>query len=206
LEPSEYDPPFSRRRPSEEDLAVFEEVREHFRHSARPYLSSPVSWLTWALVLPTAALLTHGLAPVAGFAGLLFLWSGAILVGGAVEAVVMFRRGAGGSPLASWALRVQGNLSLLALALSALLLWRDEARALPGLWLLLLGHSFYSLGGLSYTALRRYGATYQAGGFAALFLPDHALLIFAATTLVANLGLGLAVWRRQRRERGASAP
>jgi len=38
----------------------------------------------------------------------------------------------------------------VALALSALLVWQDLAWALPGLWLLLLGHSFYMLGGIAF--------------------------------------------------------
>jgi hypothetical protein len=195
---SEYDPLFS---PEGSDGRGDElaEVTERFRAAASPYLSSPWSWLTWGLLLPAAALATPAAAAARGFAGVLLLWSVTILAGGAVESRVMVRARAGGSPLATWALRLQGNLSLVALALSILLLWRDEAWALPGLWLLLLGHSFYGLGGLSFPALRRYGLAYQAGGVAALAAGDEALLVFALTTAVANLGLAVAVWRRRRR-------
>ena len=56
-----------------------------------------------------------------GPAGVMGLWSGAILAGGAVEIGSYWRRRAAGStPLAAWTLRAQGNLSLVAVALSAL--------------------------------------------------------------------------------------
>lgn len=194
---SEYDPFFS--SPQDGDSEVLEEVRERFQAAARPFLRSPWSWLAWGLVLPAAALATPAVATARGPAGVLFLWSGAILAGGAVESRSLVRGRAGGSPLAAWALRVQGNLSLVALALSILLLLRDEAWALPGLWLLLLGHSFYGLGGLSFPALRRYGLVYQLGGVGALAAGPRALVVFAAATALANLGLAVAVWRGRRR-------
>lgn len=194
---SEYDPLFS--SPQDGDSEVLEEVRERFREAARPFLRSPWSWLAWGLVLPAAALATPALAAARGPAGVLFLWSGAILAGGAVESRSLVRGRAGGSPLAAWALRVQGNLSLVALALSILLVLLDEAWALPGLWLLLLGHSFYGLGGLSFPALRRYGLVYQLGGVGALAAGPRALAVFGVTTALANLGLAVAVWRGRRR-------
>jgi len=108
------------------------------------------------------------------------------------------RSGPGRSPLATWALRTQGNLSLVALALSALLLWQDLAWALPGLWLLLLGHSFYVLGGLAFRPFHTYGLLYQLGGVAALWPGGAPLPVFALTTAAANLWMAYAVWRESR--------
>ncbi len=112
------------------------------------------------------------------------------------------RRAPGRSPLASWALRTQGNLSLVAVALSLLLLWQDLAWALPGVWLLLLGHSFYVLGGIAFSPFRAYGLLYQVGGVAALWPGGAPLPVFALTTAAANLWMSYAVWR-ERRERQA---
>ena len=95
-------------------------------------------------------------------------------------------------------LRVQGNLSLVAVALTALLVWQDLAWALPGVWLLLLGHSFYMLGGLSFPPFRAYGILYQLGGLAALWPGGAPLAVFAATTAVGNLWMGFSVWRAVR--------
>lgn len=203
---SEYDPLFSSRSSSGGEDEDLEAVRERFQAAGTPYLASPWTWCAWALLLPAAALATPLALAAAGFAGTLFLWSAAILVGGGIEATAMRRAGAGGSALASWAMRVQGNLSLVALVLSVLLLWRGEAWALPGLWLLLLGHSFFQLGGLSFPALKRYGLTYQLGGLVALVAASHALTAFAVTTALANGGLALAAWRRRREARGDVTP
>ncbi len=197
--PSEYDSIFASRPVPPEAAEAFEQVREHFQAAGRPYLSSPWSWCAWGVLLPAAALATPAVAGRFGFSGALMLWSAAILAAGGVEAWAMVKAGAGGSPLASWALHQQGNLSLVALALSVLLVVRDEAWALPGLWLLLLGHSFYGLGGLSFTALRRYGLAYQLGGAAALLAGSRSLAVFAAATALSNLGLAWAVWRRRGR-------
>ena len=101
----------------------------------------------------------------------------------------------GRSPLATWALRIQGNLSLVGLALSLLLLWQGAAWALPGLWLLLLGHSFYVLGGVAFRPFRAYGLLYQLGGVAALWPGGAPLPLFALTTAAANLWMSWAVWR-----------
>jgi hypothetical protein len=201
--PSEYDSLFSSRPVAPEAAEAFEQVRERFRAAGRPYLSSPWSWCAWGVLLPAAALATPAVAGRFGFPGVAILWSVAILAAGAVEARAMLEAGAGGSPLASWALHQQGNLSLVALALSVLLVVRDEAWALPGLWLLLLGHSFYGLGGLSFPALRRYGLAYQAGGAAALAAGSRSLAVFALATALSNFGLAWAVWRRRRE--GSSA-
>jgi hypothetical protein len=198
---SEYDPLFPERRRAEDDLTP---VMERFRAASGPYLRSYWSWLTWALALPAAALLT----PVAlrrwGGAGALFTWSATILVGGAVEIVAIRRvdpaaavRG-GRTPLASWALRAQGNLSLIAVVLSLALLWQDLAWMLPGLWLLLLGHSFYILGGIAFPPFRLYGLAYQLGGLAALWPGGAPLPAFALTAAAANLWMAYAVWREAR--------
>jgi hypothetical protein len=104
---------------------------------------------------------------------------------------------AGRSPLAGWALRTQGNLSLVGLALSLLLIWQDAAWALPGLWLLLLGHSFYILGGIAFPPFRAYGLLYQLGGIAALLPFGAPLPLFAVTTAAANLWMSWAVWRER---------
>jgi hypothetical protein len=192
--PSEYDPLFTPSRCGEDDL---EPVRERFRVASQPFLRSPWSWLAWAIVLPAAALATPLALRAGGFAFGLFLWSGAILLGGAVEMVGLFRSGGatGSTPLASWVLRLQGNLSLVAVALSGFLLWQDLAWALPGLWLLLLGHSFYMLGGLAFDPFRVCGLVYQLGGAAALWPELAPLPVFAATTAVGNLWMAWAIWR-----------
>ena len=135
-----------------------------------------------------------------GPAGVLFSWSVVVLVGGAVEFLAIRRAGAGGSPLASWVLRIQGNLSLVAVALSLLLLWEEAAWALPGLWLLVLGHSFYMLGGLASRPLRICGIFYQLGGLVALWPYGSPLLAFVAATAAGNLWMAVAVGRESPRD------
>jgi len=111
--------------------------------------------------------------------------------------VALFRSGGatGSTPLASWVLHIQGNLSLVAVALSVFLLWQDLAWALPGLWLLLLGHSFFMLGGLAFPPLRVCGILFQLGGVAALWPGGKPLLAFAVAALVGNLWMAVGVWR-----------
>ena len=192
--PSEYEPLFTPTRTGEDDL---EPVRERFRAASRPFLRSPWSWLAWALVLPAAALATPFALQAGGFAYRLFLWSGAILLGGAVEMVGLLRSGGatGSTPLAGWVLHLQGNLSLIAVALSVFVLWQDLAWALPGLWLLLLGHSFYMLGGLAFPPMRTCGLIFQLGGAAALWPDGRPLVAFAVATLVGNLWMAWGVWQ-----------
>jgi hypothetical protein len=193
--PSEYDPLFTPSRTGADDL---EPVRDRFRAASRPFLRSPWSWFAWAVLLPAAALGTPAALRIGGPAGVLFLWSGAILLGGAVEIVAIRRSGrdvGGSTPLAAWVLRVQGNLSLVALALSALLVWEDLAWTLPGLWLLLLGHSFYVLGGLAFDPFRVCGLVFQIGGVAALWPGGAPLVAFAVTAFLGNLWMGVGVWR-----------
>jgi hypothetical protein len=202
---SEYDPAFGPTEPlaRKRDL---EAARELFAAASRPYLSSPVPWLAWAAILPAAALATSRAARH-GYPVVLALWSAAILVGGGVEAAFLYRnrRRLGGSTLGSWAMTLQGNLSLVALALSIALVAADRARLLPGLWLLLLGHSLFTLGGLAFRPQRTAGVVYQIGGAAALLPGLPALGILAATTAVGNLWVALGVWRAGRRAGAAQA-
>jgi hypothetical protein len=123
-----------------------------------------------------------------------------ILLGGAVEIVGIRRHGSEqtGSTLAAWVLRLQGNLSFVAIALSALLVWQDLAWVLPGLWLLLLGHSFYMLGGLAFPPFRACGLLYQLGGLIALWPDGNPLLAFAAATAAGNLWMGIGILRATR--------
>lgn len=181
----------------EDDLDL---ARELFEAAASPFLRSPWSWAAWGVILPAAALATPTIAGLFGGLGVLVLWSLSILVGGGLEIAFIRRRSAGGSTsLAGWALRVQGNLSLIAVALSGWLLWMDRPLALPGVWLLLLGHSLYSLGGLAFPPLRRSGLVYQIGGCLALWPHGHALEVFALATLIANQWMAFAIWRDGRR-------
>lgn len=200
--PSEYDPWIPDRAEVEDDL---EPVRARFRHASAPFLRSPWSWLAWSLVLPAAAFATPYAAGLGGPAGVLLTWSVAILAGGAVEVGAILRAGgrAERTPLAAWVLRVQGNLSLAALALSVLLVWQDLSWALPGLWLLLLGHSLYLLGGLAFPPMRTCGVFFQAGGVAALWPGGSPLLAFAVATAAGNLWMALQVWRLRREEAAA---
>jgi hypothetical protein len=192
--PSEYEPLFEPERAGADDL---EPVRDRFRAASRPFLRSPWSWFTWAALLPAAALATPLAFRLGGASGVLFSWSGVILLGGAVEMLAIRRSGRerGSGTLAAWVLRLQGNLSLVALVLSALLVWQDLAWALPGLWLLLLGHSFYMLGGLAFAPLRTCGILYQLGGLAALWPGGAPLAVFALATAAGNLWMGIGVWR-----------
>ena len=158
--------------------------------------------MAWAIVLPSAGLATPSIAASKGPIGLLVLWSVAILAGGLIEATQIVRNRETGtaSTLSAWVLRAQGNLSLVALVLSIALIWQGAGRLLPGLWLLLLGHSLYTLGGMALAALRRGGLVYQIGGLLALWPHDMEMVIFAVTTLVANAGIAWSIWR----ERSAS--
>ena len=194
--PSEYEVLFGERAEDSDDL---EQVQKRFAAASLPYLSSPWSWSTWALLLPAAALATPWALGWRGGSGVLFLWSATILCGGAVELGTLARRGRlRSSPLAAWALRAQGNISLVAVALSVLLIWEDLARALPGLWLLLLGHSLFLLGGLAFPPFRRTGLFYQAAGALALWPRLQPLTVFAVATAIGNAYLALEVWRARR--------
>jgi hypothetical protein len=196
---SEYDPFLAPARPTFESSNL-ELARGLFGDASRPYLASPLPWLVWSMLLPAAALATAVAGGRWGWVGILLLWSFTILIGGAFElgAIRRAARETVSTPLASWAFGVQGNLSLVAVALSFFLLWNDEAWALPGLWLLLLGHSFVTLGGLAFPPLRNAGLVYQIGGVAALWPRGDPLLVLAVTTCGANLWMAMAVWRSAR--------
>lgn len=204
---SEYDPLFTSRDPEDSgdprNAGDLETVQRQFVAAARPYLRSPWSWIGWGLVLPTAALAHPEVVLRFGFQGVVLLWSGAILAGGMVEMAAIFRaRGRGhrlrSTPLAGWVFRLQANLSLVALALSAILLWEGLGWMLPGLWMLVVGHFFLVLGGLAFGPLRWYGVAYQMGGVAALWPGNPSLRILALVALVANLWLAWQVWRAGR--------
>lgn len=195
--PSEYDP---LRSSIDDPLAEndLERVEKYFQAASRPYLSQPWSWLSWAAILPSAALATPRIHRDTGAVGVLLLWSIAVIVGGLFEAFQIARARRGGtvtSTLAGWVLRAQGNLSLVAVLLSIVLVWRDQTWLLPGLWLLLLGHSLFTLGGLAARALRTGGLLYQLGGVLAIWPHGQGGLIFAAATLVANLWIAASIWR-----------
>ncbi len=192
---SEYDPiGLPGGGPVDDDL---EAVREKFAAAGEPFFSTPYSWLAWGLLLPAAALGTPLLARVGGGRAVLLGWSLMILVGGAVEVGLMRRRQRGPSAIASWVFRVQANLSVVALALSAALFLAGAGRLVPGLWLLVLGHSLYGAGGLAFGPLRTAGLIYQLGGLLALVMSDQALIVFAASAAVGNLWMAWAIWRRR---------
>ncbi len=194
----EYDPLVSAPSAGEDDL---ERARDLFAAASRPFLVSPWPWLGWAVLLPAAALLTRPVLAGLGAGGVLALWSLAILLGGAVEltGIRRGRRRHGRTPLGGWALSIQGNLSLVALVLSAALLWADQAQMLPGLWLLVLGHSFFLMGSLAFPAFRIYGLVYQVGGFLALWpVAIDPFVVFAVVTAAGNLWMAWSVWRAAR--------
>ena len=181
---------------AEDDL---DRVRSLFERASRPYLSQPWSWLAWAVILPTASLVTPAVAARGGPIGLLVLWSLAILAGGLIEAIQILRnRGlVSSSTLSPWVLRAQGNLSLVAGVISIALIWQGAGWLLPGLWLMLLGHSLYTLGGMAFGPLRAGGLIYQMGGLVAL-LPHHLeTRIFALTTFAANVWVAWSIWRER---------
>ena len=196
---SEYDPAFGRRAgPGTSDL---ESVQETFERAAGPYLASPLPWLVWGIALPGAALATRSVLAAGGARGVLLLWSLTILAAGAIEAAVYARRRQRQperSTLARWALRTQGNLSLIGVILSVALLAAGEGRLLPTVWLLLLGHSLYGLGGLASRPLKRCGLLYQLGGLASLVAIAITDLVFALTTFVGNLSVAISIWRTNR--------
>ena len=196
---SEYDPLFGRSAgpAAGDDL---ESVRRTFERAAGPYLSSPLPWLVWGLALPGAALASRGVLAAFGPRGVLLLWSLTILAAGAVEAAVYARRRSAQperSTLARWALRSQGNLSVVAVVLSVALLVTGQGRRLPAVWLLLLGHSLYSLGGLAAPALKRCGLIYQLGGLVSLWTLSTPEVTFAATTFLGNLSVAVSLWRNR---------
>lgn len=188
---SDYEPLFARSRSTVDDLDA---VRTLFAGAAAPFTRSPWSWFTWAVLLPLAALATAPVFGRYGASGTILVWCSIILVGGLVEMWVVRAGGAvERTTLADWVLRSQANLSFVAVVLSAVLIWYDRLAALPGLWLLILGHSFLVLGGLAFRPFRRAGWIYQLAGLAALWPGQDGLLWLAAATALGNLSIGLAV-------------
>ena len=198
---SEYDPVFAADRGSRhDDLSV---VRSHFEAAAEPFIRSPWSWLAWSLLLPAVALATDTVWNRFGVRGVVFGWSAAILLGGVLEAsIVRHRSGSPRTTLAGWVLRSQANLSLVAVLLSAALVWADRPAMVPGVWLLLLGHSFLVLGGLAFAPFRRAGWIYQLAGVAALWPGQDGLVWFAAGCAFGNLAIAAGVLTARRRRRG----
>lgn len=195
---SEYDPVFASRRRDAPLDADLEAVRALFSTASRAYLSSAIPWLGWALLLPAGALATPAALAGGGYPAVLGLWSATILLGGAVEAGFLLRgrRTRGRSGLGGWAMTLQGNLSLVAVALSGATLVAGAPQLLPGIWLLLLGHSLFGLGSLAFRPQRTAGILYQLGGLAALVPGLPSLAIFAATTCAGNLWIAFGVARR----------
>jgi len=199
--PSEYDPIRTTEPGWDDDL---EETKDLFERAAGPFLRSPVPWLSWALILPASAISTQGWLESRGPMGVLLLWSVAVMLGGTIE-IGIARRGRGGSgssSLARWVLRAQGNLSVIGLALSTVVVMQGVAWLLPAIWLLLLGHSLWSLGGLAFAPLKATGLLYQLGGVLALWPGGSPLLVLALATAVGNLWAAFSIWRSQRSDLG----
>jgi hypothetical protein len=196
---SEYDPLFGRGSGAPSDPTDLARVRAAFAQASRPYLSSPWPWVGWAIALPAAALATPAAVAARGPAGVVGLWCFAILAAGSLEGALLLkaRRRLGGSPLGSWAMTIQGNLSLVGAALSLALVFAGAARLLPAVWLLLLGHSLFVLGGLALPAMRAGGIVYQVGGVAALVPGVPPLVAFAAATALGNLWIAAGVARQR---------
>ena len=201
--PSEYDELFA--APDEEEQRTTDTVRRAFRDASSPDLSKPLPWFAWGLILPAAALLTPRALEIGREPGVTILWSLAILVGGAIEGFAILRqqRHRRRSSLGAWAMRAQGNLSLVAVALSGLLVWIDGTKFLPALWLLLLGHNLFSLGGLAFPPMRLAGLLYQAGGLAALVPGSRPLWAMAAATALGNFWIGWGIVRDRAARRTA---
>ena len=105
------------------------------------------------------------------------------------------RKRASHSEISGWVFKAQGNISLIAIALTVVVMVNEAYRYLPGVWLLLIGHSFFAMGGLASPALRRSGLLYQAGGLIALLPWLDSLIVFAVTTAAANLAVAVAMVR-----------
>ena len=196
---SEYDPIPPRSVLSTEPSDL-DRVQARFEKASTGYLRSPWSWWSWSLILPIAALIGREVYAVAGARAVLFVWSFFILCGGLVEGVILLSGNSkeARTPLAGWVLRTQGNLSLVAAALSVLLIWQDLAEFVPALWLLLVGHSFYVIGKLSFPPLRTAGLLFQAGGAAALVPMVDSLAAFALCAFAGCFWIGVGVFRRRR--------
>jgi hypothetical protein len=196
---SEYSP-IPPRAPLSSDPTDLERVEELFEKAAAAYLRTPWSWWSWSILLPVAALLTRWAHAEAGPAGTLLLWSVVILLGGFVEAALILggRRRYLQTQIGSWVLRSQGNLSLVAVALSAVFAWRGLPELVPAVWMLLIGHSFFVVGRLAFGPLRSAGVLFQIGGLVALVPAIDSLAVCAACTFAGCGWIGLGVRRRIR--------
>ncbi len=200
---SEYDPIFASRSTAVDDLG---RARELFAAAASPFISSPWSWFGWAILLPTIALATGPLSARFGPRGAIIGWSATILAGGLLETwIVRGRRQTPRTTLAGWVLRSQANLSFVAGALSAILIWVQRIALVPGVWLLVLGHSFLVLGALAFRPFRWAGWLYQLAALGALWPGQNGWHWFALATGLGNLSIGLAVLGRNRQTRGSPA-
>jgi hypothetical protein len=197
--PSEYDP-LRPRQPLSGEASDLDKVQALFAGAASGYVSSPWPWVCWAIVLPAAAMMTTEVATVVGPLAVLLLWSIAILVAGAVEAFSMrrARNTAGRSDITGWVFKGQGNLSLIAIVLTGALAWQRLYDFLPAVWLLLIGHSFFAVGGLASNALKRGGLLYQIGGVVSLLPWFESLDVFAAATALANGTIAASLFLRRR--------
>ena len=196
---SEYEPLF-RRKAAVDDL---EAVRRIFAGAAAPFTRSPWSWAAWAVLLPLAALATPEVLARYGPFVVVIVWCSVIILGGIVETWVL-RWGAAAerTTVAGWVMRSQANLSFVAVAISAVLIWFQQAALLPGVWLLVLGHSFLVLGGLAFKPFRRAGWIYQVAGLGALWPTQDGLLWFAVATALGNLTIALSVRAATNRPQG----
>jgi hypothetical protein len=196
---SEYSP-IPPRAPLSGEPTDLERVEALFEKAAAGYLRTPWSWWSWSILLPAAALLTRRVASEAGTVGILLLWSVVILLGGLVEATLILggRHRYPRTQIGGWVLRSQGNLSLVAVALSGVLAWRGLPGLVPAVWLLLIGHSFYMVGRLTFVPLRSAGVVFQLGGVVALVPEIDGLVVCAVCTFVGCAWVGLGVRRRLR--------
>ncbi len=64
--------------------------------------------------------------------------------------------------------------------------------------MLVVGHSFYLLGGFAFGPFRLAGLLLQSGGALALWPDGRPLAVFALTSALANLWIGVGVWREGR--------
>src|SRR5690606_37266922 len=71
---SEYEPAFGATPVDDAAADDLARVRQAFELASQPYLSTPVSWFAWAVLLPLAALTSARAAAIAGPRGLVLLW------------------------------------------------------------------------------------------------------------------------------------
>ena len=84
------------------------------------------------------------------------------------------------------------------MALSVVLVWKGLHGFLPAVWMLLVGHSFFVIGKLSFGPMRTAGLLLQAGGILALVPALDGFVVFAVCAFAACFWIGLGVRRRLR--------